>query len=86
MPDTEEQRKEGIDMHLVRFFVKIMRTVFLGFFWMMLNVFFGLYLGWALPEMAPTGYLIGFYLFFAASLAGYLVYVYRVWKDRFKKP
>ena len=72
-------------MHLVRFFVKIMRTVFLGFFWMMLNVFFGLYLGWGLPEMAPMAYLIGFYLFFLVSLAGYLVYVYRVWKDRFKK-
>jgi heme/copper-type cytochrome/quinol oxidase subunit 4 len=85
MPDPEEQPKEGIDMHLVRFFVKIMRTVFIGFFWMMLNVFLGIYLGWGLPEVAPIGYLVGFYLFFAISLAAYLVFVYRTWKDRFQK-
>lgn len=82
--ETPEQqdRKEPFDTGIVMYFVKIMRTLFLWFFWMMINVFLGLYLGFAIPEASTPGRMIFFYSWFVISLAGYLYIVYRMWKKK----
>ncbi|PUZ26575.1 hypothetical protein GA0116948_102100 [Chitinophaga costaii] len=85
MTEEEEKPQGGIDMRLVRFFSKIIRTVFIGLFWMMVNVFIGLYLGYGLPDQASVGQLVGCYIFFGITLVAYLYYVYRLWRDRFKQ-
>ncbi|PWV53829.1 hypothetical protein [Chitinophaga sp. S165] len=78
--EPQQDRKEPFDMRIVQYFVRIMRTVFLGFFWMIINVFLGLYLGFAVPEESTTGRMIFFYSWFVLSLAGYLFIVIRMWR------
>ncbi|GAA3946914.1 hypothetical protein GO495_27180 [Chitinophaga oryziterrae] len=80
-PEQHDQ-KEPFDMGIVAYFVRIMRTLFIGFFWMMINVFFGLYLGFAVPEESTPGRMIFFYSWFVISLAGYLYLVYRLWRKK----
>ena len=46
----QEEKKDQFDWQLMLFFVKIIRTVFLGMFWMLINMFLGLYLGFGVPE------------------------------------
>lgn len=79
--EPQQDRKEPFDMRIVNYFVRIMRTVFLGFFWMLINVFLGLYLGFALPEESTPGRMIFFYIFLVLSLAGYLFIVWKMWKS-----
>ncbi|MCF6401934.1 hypothetical protein L3C95_03560 [Chitinophaga filiformis] len=79
--EPQQDRKEQFDMRIVYYFVRIMRTVFLGFFWMLVNVFLGLYLGFAIPEESTPGRMIFFYTFLVLSLAGYLFIVRKMWKN-----
>lgn len=79
-PEPQQDRKEPFDMRIVQYFVRIMRTVFLGFFWMLINVFLGLYLGFAVPEESTPGRMIFFYIWLVVSLVGYLFIVWRLWR------
>lgn len=79
--EPQQDRKEPFDMRIVNYFVRIMRTVFLGFFWMLINVFLGLYLGFAVPEESTRGRMIFFYTFLVLSLAGYLFIVRKMWRN-----
>ncbi|UPK70452.1 hypothetical protein [Chitinophaga filiformis] len=79
--EPQQDRKEPFDMRIVHYFVRIMRTVFLGFFWMLVNVFLGLYLGFAVPEESTRGRMIFFYIFLVLSLAGYLFIVRKMWRN-----
>jgi len=76
-----QDEKSPFDMRIVQYFVRIIRTVFLGFFWMLINVFLGLYLGFAIPEESTPGRMIFFYTFLVLSLAGYLFIVWKMWKN-----
>lgn len=78
--EPQQDRKEPFDMRIVQYFVRIMRTVFLGFFWMIVNVFLGLYLGFAVPEESTPGRMIFFYAWFVVSLIVYLFIVWKMWK------
>jgi uncharacterized YccA/Bax inhibitor family protein len=83
--ETQEprgDRKEPLDMRIVHYFVRIMRTVFLGFFWMLINVFLGLYLGFAIPEESTPGRMIFFYSWLVLSLAVFLFIIVKMWKKK----
>ena len=82
-PEQYDQ-KEPFDMGIVGYFVRIMRTLFIGFFWGIINIFLGLYLGFAVPEESTPGRMIFFYSWFVISLGAYLYLVYSMWKK--KKP
>lgn len=76
--------KEPFDMGIVYYFVKIMRTIFLGFFVLMVDVFIGLYLGFAIAETSTRGRMIFFYSWFTLTLIGYIYVIWRMW--RVKQP
>lgn len=78
----QHDRKEPFDMRIVVYFTRIIRTVFLGFFWMLINVFVGLYLGFALPEQSTPGRMIFFYSFAVLTLIGYLWIVWNLWRKK----
>ncbi|MGX5818149.1 hypothetical protein ACWKWU_08135 [Chitinophaga lutea] len=81
-----DEPRNPFDWQLVRYFVKIIQTVFTGLFWMMFNVFFGLYLGYGDPdESTPLGLAL-FYTWFGLSLAGYLYFVWRLWRRKMPPP
>lgn len=82
-PEQYDQ-KEPFDTGIVAYFVRIMRTIFIGFFWGIINIFLGLYLGFAIPEESTPGRMVFFYSWFVISLSAYLYLVYRMWKK--KKP
>ncbi len=85
-PNKPEDRKEPLNMELVMYFVKIMRTLFLGFFWMLINVFLGLFLGLGLPDESTPGRMIFFYSWLVITLAGYLYVVWRWWRKKMPPP
>jgi uncharacterized YccA/Bax inhibitor family protein len=78
--EPHRDEKEPLDMRIISYFVRIMRTMFLGFFWMIINVFLGLFLGFAIPEESTPGRMIFFYSWMAVTLAGYLYVVRRMWR------
>lgn len=92
MPDTPEQEKHtppsgsSFDMGLLQFFIKIIRTVFIGLFWMMINIFIGLYLGFAVPAESTPGRLIFFYSWFVITLAAYIYLMWRMWRKKMPAP
>jgi len=86
--DQEEQPSEEykLNMQLVSFFVRIMRTIFLGFFLMMVDVFIGLFLGFAVPAESTMGRMIFFYSWFTITLAAYIYFVWRMWRKKMPVP
>ena len=78
----QHDQKEPFDMGIVGYFVRIMRTLFIGFFWGIINIFFGLYLGFAVPEESTPGRMIFFYSWFIISLGAYLYLVFRLWRKK----
>ncbi|MET6999158.1 hypothetical protein [Chitinophaga defluvii] len=86
--EQEEQPSEEykLNMQLVSFFVKIMRTIFLGFFLMMADVFIGLFLGFAVPEESTTGRMIFFYSWFIITLTAYIYFIWRMWRKKMPVP
>jgi membrane protein DedA with SNARE-associated domain len=88
-PESKEgnqDRKEPFDMELVLFFVKIVRTLFLGALWMLINVFLGLFLGFAIPEESTPGRMIFFYSWFTLSLIAYVYIIWRWWRKKMPPP
>ncbi|WP_143308611.1 hypothetical protein [Chitinophaga vietnamensis] len=83
---TPPEQRNNIDMDLVMFFIKIIRTIFLGLIWMLINIFLGLYLGFGVPEESTPGRMIFFYTWFTISLGAYLYLVWRMWRKKMKAP
>ncbi|GAA0531525.1 hypothetical protein [Chitinophaga japonensis] len=84
-PADTEERQDPLKSDLVQFFVKIVRTLFLGFFWMLINVFLGLFLGFGVPDESTPGRMIFFYSWLVLTLAAYLYVVWRWWRKSWKK-
>jgi membrane protein DedA with SNARE-associated domain len=85
-PEEKQDQKEPLNMEMVEYFVKIMRTMFLGFFWMLINVFLGLFLGMGLPDESTPGRMIFFYSWLVLTLAAYLYVVWRWWRKKMPPP
>lgn len=85
-PEKPPEDPNKMDYELFGFLIKIMRTIFIGFFWMMINVFLGLYLGFAVPEESTPGRLIFFYAWFGITLVAYLYFVWRMWRKKMSAP
>ncbi|QJB34398.1 hypothetical protein HF324_24965 [Chitinophaga oryzae] len=85
-PQQEPRKIDKLDRDLFWFLIKIMRTIFVGFFWMFFNVFLGLFLGFAVPEESTPGRMIFFYSWFVLSLAGYLYMIWRFWRKKMDRP
>ena len=62
------------------FLIRIMQTVSIVLLWMMVNVFIGIYKGYAFFEDHPnwTNYI--YYTFFLISLVALIVHLKRKWK------
>ncbi|SFW89208.1 hypothetical protein [Chitinophaga sancti] len=78
----QEDEKAPMDMRIVDYFVRIIRTVFLFLFWGIVNVFLGLFLGFADPDTSTTGRMIFFYSFACITLAAYLFVVWKTWRKQ----
>jgi membrane protein DedA with SNARE-associated domain len=85
-PNETEDQQAPFDMDLLRFLIKIMRTLFLGFFWMLINVFLGLFLGFAVPDESTPGRMLFFYSWLVLTLAAYLYVVWRWWRKKMPPP
>lgn len=84
--EEEPSEEYKLNMQLVSFFVRIMRTIFLGFFLMMVDVFIGLFLGFAVPEESTMGRMIFFYSWFTITLVVYIYFVWRMWRKKMPAP
>ncbi len=82
----EEEPKDNFDWQLLQFFFKIARTVFVGLFWMLINIFFGLYLGFAVPEESTPLRMFLFYTWLVLSLAAFIYYTWRTWRRKMPPP
>lgn len=81
----DESRNES-DYQVLLFLIKIMRTVFYGMFWLMINIFFGLYLGFAIPEESTPLRLGGFYTWLVLSAVGFVYLLWRMWRRKMPPP
>ncbi|WP_217605322.1 hypothetical protein [Chitinophaga sp. GbtcB8] len=81
-PTGPEEQRDPFKSEIVLYFIKITRTLFLGFFWMMINVFLGLFLGFAVPEESTPGRMIFFYAFAVITLGAYLYMVWKWWRKK----
>lgn len=81
MPEEEEDQapQNSFDPKLLAFFIRIIRTLFIGMFWMLVNIFLGLYLGFGLPEYSTPLMMGIFYTWLGLSFAGYVYFVWRMW-------
>lgn len=68
----------------VRDFLKrIVRSLFLGLFWLILNMTMGIYFGLLFIEDRISIGNIIFYIFFTGSLAALIWFYYKTWRKRF---
>lgn len=82
----EDDSRKPFDWELFQFFVKIIRTVSYSMFWLMINIFFGLYLGFADPETStPLGRGI-FYTWLALSAVAFVYLLWRMWRKKMPPP
>jgi len=70
----------GMEDETRAFLVKILQTISIVLLWMMINVFAGIYKGYAFFENKPdwTNYL--YYFLFLASLIALIIHLRRKWK------
>jgi hypothetical protein len=78
----ESQHHDQKDIDVVAYLVRIMRTIFIGFFWGIINIFLGLYLGFGVPEESTPGRMIFFYSFFVISLGAYIYLLLKMWRKK----
>lgn len=70
----------GLDPEVTKYFKKIIRSLFAGLMWLIINITGGIYYGLAFRESYSRIVNILFYAWLAASLALLLWYYYRVWR------
>lgn len=73
----------GMEPEMKRYLRKVLNTIFIGLLWLMLNVTFGIYFGFAFSgDGIGVGNII-YYAGFLLSLGGMLWLFYRMWKEDF---
>lgn len=72
--------QQGMEPETKQYLLKVLNSLFSGLAWMALNVFGGLYLGYAIIDKKLSLYNILFFIWFLLSLGFLLYYLYRVWK------
>jgi hypothetical protein len=72
-----------IEPEVKDFLKRIVSSVFMGFFWLMLNMTLGIYFGLLFIQKKISIGNIIFYLFFFASLAFLIRFYFRTWKKKF---
>jgi hypothetical protein len=72
--------QEMDDKQFVMFLARVLRSIFYGVLILIVDIFFGMYLGWGMPEYAPTSYLVGFYTWFTLSKLGFIYFLYKTWR------
>ncbi|WP_298714203.1 hypothetical protein [Chitinophaga sp.] len=82
----QEDPRRNSDLQVMMFLIKIMRTVFYGMFWLMINIFFGLYLGFGVPEESTPLRMGGFYTWLVLSSAGFVYMLWRMWRRKMPPP
>ena len=70
----------GMEDETREFLVRILNTVALVLLWMMINVFIGIYKGFAFFEEKPGWINYIYYIFFIASLIFLIIHLKRKWK------
>ena len=65
------------------FLKKIVSSVFMGLFWLMLNSILGIYFNLLFIETKISMGNIIFYIIFVGSLAALILFYYRTWKHKF---
>lgn len=65
------------------FLKKIVLSIFVGLFWLMLNMIIGIYFGLLFIENKISIGNVIFYLIFISSLALLIWFYYRTWKTKF---
>ncbi|MCW3462371.1 hypothetical protein [Chitinophaga nivalis] len=88
-PEEQEQPPEDpnkMDYELFSFLIKIMRTIFIGMFWMLINIFLGLYLGFGVPAESTPGRLFFFYTWMTLTLIAYIYFIWRLWRKKMSAP
>jgi hypothetical protein len=73
----------GMEPEVKTFLKKIVSTIFIGIFWLILNMTFGIYFGLLFIEDRIRIGNILFYLFLIASLVLLIRFYYRTWKHKF---
>ncbi|SIO46333.1 hypothetical protein [Chitinophaga niabensis] len=82
----EEEPKDNFDWKLLQFFVKIVRTIFIGLILMMIDIFTGMYLGFGIPEESTPTRLTLFYIWFGLSMGAYIYFLWRLWRKKMPAP
>lgn len=70
----------GIEPEMVKFMLRIVRTLSMSLLWMLVQVVAGIMPGYAFVEGRFTWQNGLYYLFFLTSLSGLIVYLYRQWR------
>lgn len=70
----------GMEDETRLFLIRILQTVSIVLLWMMVNVFIGLYKGFAFFENGPTWQNYLYYAFLLTSLAALIIHLKRKWK------
>jgi hypothetical protein len=72
----------SMEPEVQEFLKKVLRSVFIGLFWLLANMTLGIYFGLL---FAPDGLHLAnllFYIFFVLTLGWVIRYYYRTWKPR----
>ena len=73
----------GMEPEIKDFLKRVLLSVFLGLFWLMLNMTFGIYFNLMfITETVRVGNII-FYLFATSSLGLLIWFYYKTWKKKF---
>ncbi|HET9056430.1 MAG TPA: hypothetical protein VFN30_06230 [Chitinophagaceae bacterium] len=65
-----------------RFLQKIVWTIFAVLFWMMINIFIGVYKELGFPDKKVSGWNLGFYLFALITFVFLIRYLMRLWREK----
>lgn len=73
----------SVEPEVKDFLKKIVWSIFLGLFWLILNMILGIYLGYLFIEGQIGIGNILFYIFLSASLIFLIRFYYLTWKKKF---
>ena len=70
----------GIESETREFLIRIVQTISIVLLWMLVNVFIGIYKGYAFFEDYPGWPNYLFYIFFLGGLVALIIHLRRKWK------
>jgi hypothetical protein len=69
----------GMDPEVTKYFKKIIKSLFAGLLWLMINIIAGLYYALAYSKNYPGIVHVVFYIWLTGSLIFLLIYFYKLW-------